>query len=175
MAAPTKSLGNMQVVQYAVKWKTETIGWTEDVDPNGLKELTIDKKVGEIGDAVLDRVHVGVQGSIKMVLREVVTERLRQLMPWAAATGSFALRPTTHVFSEYANAGLLVLHPRHLADNVTTDDITLLKAFPIPSLPKTDSKGFAIIDCMFNIYMDQDALSTNPPTYVMGYRGPAPT
>jgi hypothetical protein len=175
MPAPVKALGNMRVITYEAVWKTETIGWLSDVDVSGIQNVVIEQKVGELADVVIDRVHRGVQGTIKTTLHEVITERIRQLMPWAAATGAFAANPTADLYSEYVAAGPLILHPRHLAANVTTDDITFVKAFPRLVMPKSMNNNYATMEVTWNIYMDQTALATTPPTYVAWYRGPAPT
>ncbi len=165
----------MLILTFDVKWKTETIGWVKDVDFSSLQRVVVEKKVGEIADVAIDRVHRGIQGTVKTVLHECSTERLRQMCPWAAATGSFALSPTAEQYSEYTAAGPLLFHPRHLAANVVTDDITFIRAFPKLVLPKADNKDYGMVEVEWNVYMDQAGLVATPPTYTAWWRGTPPT
>ncbi len=175
MAAPAKAASNMDARTYEVKWKTVTIGFTKDVDPSGLKPLERDKRIAELNDLLIDKEIYGMEGSIKMVLHEVVQGRIRQLMPWAADDSNpFSINPTsTDGLSMYANAGLLTLHPK--GDGGTTNDINILKAFPKTSLPKSaGGKNWREISVEWEIFPDQTALVAGSPTVNYGYIGVAP-
>lgn len=172
-AATVPDIGNMDGLQYSVSWKGTSIGWTKDVDPSDLKPKAYDRKIGELNNVVIDRIRKGgLEGSIKMTLHEVKVDRLRQLMPHAGSTGAFTLAPTAEVYSEYDNSGPLILHPRTASS--TADDITILHAFPIVSLPKNAGDEDREIAVEWNMFPDRTALTAGTPTIVYGYMGPPP-
>jgi hypothetical protein len=173
MAAPAKRMTAMDARSLIPTWKTETLGWTKDVDPSGLELLTRDKIIGELDDIVIDKEIYGVQGVVRMTLHEVDSERMRQLCPWAAATGAFSIAPTTGAYSMYANAGPLVLHPKGVSG--TAQDQAFAKAFPMFKLPKgAGAKVWRELPVDFWVFMDQDALVDAVPTAVAAYVGPLP-
>jgi hypothetical protein len=175
MPAPAKNLATMSARAWEIKWKTETIGWTKDCDPSGIKLLEREKRVGELNDILIDIETYGLEGAIKMTLHEVDAERIRQLMPWAAATGGFQLAPTAvDGDSQYARAGLLTMHPK--GDAGVTNDINILKAFPKVSLPKGGGgKVWKELQIEWTFFPDQAALVATTPTIVYGYIGATPT
>jgi hypothetical protein len=166
---PAENTAHMDLTGYEVKWKTLTVGLIKDVDPTGLKPKKKEKKIGKIGDIVIDRVSIGMDGSIKMTLHQVNKTVIQQLCPWWTS-GSVALTPATKYHSEYANAGELRLHP--LNSGATDEDIVLLKAFPIWGPPKGDGENWREITVEWNIYPDQTAALAG--TVVYGYYGDPP-
>jgi hypothetical protein len=160
--AATNNLAEMDIFTYAVFWKATTVGYIKDVDPSGLSAIVKEKKVGNFYDQVIDRVHVGVTGSVKTVLHQVKAETIKQLCPWWT-TGPIPLAAPTIGFSEYANAGILRLHPFGVADATVTDDITYLKAFPIFTPPKA-SGDWRELEVTWNIYPDQTDLAAGSLT-----------
>ena len=174
-AATTPDLSKIDGAQYAVSWKGVSIGWTKDVDPSGLKPKAYERKIGELNNIVIDRIRKGgLEGAVKTTLHEVNADRLREMMPWAAATGGFALNPSAEYYSEYANSGILLLHPRTLPTATVTDDITILHAFPTVMLPKNAGDDDREVEIEWNILPDQAALIASPPTIVYGYIGATP-
>lgn len=173
MPVPTKGKANTDGFQYEVSWKGDTIGWIKDADPSGLKPRSVEQRIGELNDILID-VHLrgGIDGTVKMTLHEVKAERIRQLMPWAAATGSFPISPSSTSFSCYDASGELRLHPIGAAD--TADDLVFLKAFPMISLPKNAGNSQRELPAEFLIFPDHTALTDTVSTNSYGYVGDPP-
>jgi hypothetical protein len=163
--AASKNLDEMDLFTFEVFWKSTTLGYVKEVDPSGLTALIKEKKVGNFHEQVIDRVHLGVQGSIKTIVHQVKAETVKQLCPWWTS-GPVPLAAPTIGFSEYANAGALRLHPFGVADLTVTDDINYLKAFPIFTPPKA-SGDWREIEITWNIYPDmtQRAAGSNVTHY----------
>lgn len=174
MPAPVKSATNMDAMVYEVIWKAETIGFTKEVDPTGLKLLKREKRIGELNDLLIDEEIYGLEGTIKIVLHEVKEGRIRQLMPWAGSTGAFAINPTVVAgTSKYGLAQILRLHPK--GDAGVTNDIALLKTFPNVTLPKNGGgQVWRELLVEFDVFPDQTALTASTPTVVYGYVGEPP-
>lgn len=173
-AATVKDFANLDGFQYEATWKGVSIGWCKDVDPTSIKEKIFERKIGELNNLVIDRIRKGgVEGMPKIVLHEVKVDRIRQLKAWAGSTGAFTISPTAEYYSEYANSGPLILHPRGVSG--TADDITFLKAFPITELPKSAGDDDRELPTEWAIFPDRAALTdAGGTTIVYGYHGPAP-
>ncbi|HEX8342226.1 MAG TPA: hypothetical protein VF624_15085 [Tepidisphaeraceae bacterium] len=172
--AATKTIAQKVIRKYALTWDGATLGWVQDVDPSGLKIKTVEKKIGEIGEVIVDHLIVGMEGTIKAVLEQCKLPVLREAIPWAAATGSIPLVPATQYDSCYARAKILNLHPEDAGDDLT-EDINLLKAYPIVTLPKSGAGSeFANVPIEFMPYPDQAQLVATPRVMVYGYIGPIP-
>lgn len=175
MAGPAKRMSAMDARVYEVTWGGETVGWAKDVDPSGLKFLEREKRIGELDDQLVDVEIYGIEGPIKMTLHEVDVDRIRQLMPWAAASGAFPLAPTSPSgYSMYANAKPLILHPKGVSG--TASDFQFAHAFPVVTLPKSaGGKNWRELPVEFRIFIDQEALTEVAPTISGHYHGALPT
>jgi len=173
--AMTKDASKMRISGYAVTFKGDSLGWMQDVDPSGIKVLKVDKLLPEIGNIVVDKVIIGMDGTIKTVLQQVDIAALRAVIPWAPTSGSIPLVPSTQYQSDYSYAGALVLHPRAVADD--SEDITFVKAVPMfPKLPKSsDGKTWNTLEVEWTPFPDQTVLIADTPVLSYGYIGPAPT
>lgn len=162
-----KDLSEMDIFTFEVFWKGTTLGYIKDVDPSGLSALTKEKKVGNFYDQVIDRVHIGVAGSVKTVLHQVKAATFQALCPWWSS-GPLPLSAGTIGFSEYANAGILRFHPFGVADLTVTDDINYVKAFPVFTPPKA-AGDWRELEVTWNIYPDQTELAAgNLVTHYFG-------
>lgn len=168
---PAENAAQMDLLPYEVKWKTLTLGFCKDVDPTNLRVKTVEKKIGKAGDVVLDRVVIGMEGTIRVVLHQVNKTTIQQLCPWWSS-GSVALVPATRYYSQYDNAGELRLHP--VGNAGTDEDVVLLKAFPVLVMPKGDGINWREVQTEWNAYPDQTSLLTSN-TLVYGYYGNTPT
>lgn len=172
-AATTKDLANLDGFNYEVTWKGTSIGWVKDVDLSGLQPKMFERKIGELNNITIDRVHKGgLEGTLKTTLHEVKVDRIRQLKTWAASTGAFTVSPSAEYFAEYANAGPLIFHPR--GASTTADDVTFLHAYPKTDLPTFAGEEDRVMSVEWNVYPDRTALIATPSTIVYGYHGPAP-
>lgn len=167
---PAENAAQMDLLNYTATWKGSTLGLVKDVDPSGLKLKTVQKKIGKVGDVVLDEVVIGMEGTLKITLHQINRTVIQQLRPYWTS-GSVALTPSARFYSFYANSGALVLHPVGVAG--TDEDITLLRAFPQFMLPKGDGTNWREVPTEWTLFPDQTELLTNN-ILVYGYYGAAP-
>lgn len=170
MGANTDSLAAMDLFTFKVFWKGTTLGFVKEVDPTGLKPISKEKKVGNFGEAVIDRIRMGVTGSIKTTLHQVKAAVIKDLCAWWTS-GPVPLTPSALHFSEYDNAGALRLHPFGIADETVTDDLTYVKAFPVFTPPKAGG-DWREIEVEWNIYPDQTQLASG--LWITHYHGALP-
>jgi hypothetical protein len=171
---PAKSLADMDIQGYDVSWNAADLGWVEDVDPTGLKIITVEQKIKALGGIKVDGVIVGLEGTIKLKLLQPKAASMRQVWPGAAPTGPVPLMPGTGSTRQYALAQKLIIHPRHLPADDKSEDIILLKAFPLTKLPKGDGEEWRSIDLEFEPFPDQALLQATTPSVVYGYYGGEP-
>lgn len=173
MADHAASLGEFKIPKYKVFWGGDLIGFTEDIDLTGVSEKWLDKKVGELGDIVVDKVYLGAEGTVKLMSPQFDSDLIRKLKPFAAATGAFKLHPEQQFYSAYANSAELRFHPRELNDTLTTEDIIYDHAFPIVKLPKLNegSDNYGKLEVEFTIFPDQTAATAATPTLDYGSWG----
>ena len=171
MPAPAKSAVNMDLLTYEVLWNAESIGWVEDVDPTKIQWVEVEQKIGELGGIVVDQRFMGLQGVLSTMLHEVSKERQRQLMPWAASTGTILGTPSAQGYSKYAASKILRFHPKGISDDSL--DLVFPKAFPNLKLPSSGGSKFRSMGCDWNSYPDQSTLVAGTMTYF--YIGAAPT
>jgi hypothetical protein len=152
-----------------VTWNSVAIGAVDEVDPTGLMIKLDEIKVGSMGDTVLGRRIIGLEGVIKVQMREIVVANLQALMPWWSS-GAIALNPAANNVDVYTYAELLNLHPQEEGAS-TALDINLLKVFPkIPVGWKRDGNNNELISIEFEPYPDRDQF----PLKVYGYVGAVP-
>lgn len=168
---PAENAAQMDLVGYSLSWKTLTLGLVKDADPTGFKLKEAEKKIGKAGDIVVDRVVIGMEGTLKITLHQVNKTVIQQLCPWWTS-GTVPLVPSTRYYSHYANAGALIMHPEN-AGVSTDEDITLVKAFPRLILPKGDGIAWREVQTEWEIYPDQTQLLTSN-LLVYGYYGAPP-
>jgi hypothetical protein len=167
------NLAKVDLFTYEVLWNSNKLGYVKDINPQSLAPLTKSKTVGQLGPIVLDRVHLGMENpTISMTLQQASVELIRDLMPWAGESGAFELSPKDAYFSEYAHAQNLTLHPYGVDPSTVTDDVVLLKAFPLIKLwnLNAEQQNWRELPATFNCYMDQSKL----PDRVWGYYGGLP-
>lgn len=163
---PTLSIAEKDILNYDCSWKATTLGYVKEVDPTGFKLMTKDVMVGKWGEVVVDKIVIGMAGSIKTTLEQVKVATVKQLCPWWTS-GTVPLMPATRHQSLYALAGQLILHP--VGDGTTDNDFTFPKAFPIWAPAKADGKEYRVIEVEWLIFPDQSVLgSTNVPSYGTG-------
>lgn len=151
---PAENAANMDFDNYTALWKTVSLGLVKEVDASGLKLIKREKKVGKVG-VKIDDVVAGFEGTIKTVLHQVDKTVWQQLCPWWTS-GTVAAVPPTRGYSQYANAGLLRLHPVTAAD--ATHDLCFTKAFPNVVAAKGDGENWRELVVEWDVYMDQTAL-----------------
>lgn len=172
--AQTKDPSKIDFRGYDLTFKGVTMGWMNDVDPSALKLVMADKKIGALGDILIDQVVIGLTGTVKTEMAQTDLVSLRAATPWAPSSGSIPLTPGSQYQSLYAYAGVLVIHPRGVSD--TSEDITLLKAVPLPSWIKmSDGKKQRGLAVEWSIFPDQAQLVADSPVLAYGYIGPAPS
>lgn len=170
----TKDITKVDYRGYSVTLGGVTIGWVNDVDPSALKLITTELKIGEIGDIPLDDVVIGLAGMIKVIMAQTDLASLRTATPWAPSSGSIPLTPSTQYQPLYSYAKPLVIHPRGVSD--TSEDLTLLKAVPLPSwIRMSDGKKQRDLPVDFKIYPDRTQLVADTSVLAYGYIGPAPS
>lgn len=173
MAAPAKGFTLQRAAPWEVMWGTETVGFTEDVDPSGIVVLEREKRIQELEDMLVDIEAYGMEGVVSMNLNDVGVERLRQMCPWAGSTGAFSLTPPTAGYSYYNASKLLTLHPRGVSG--TASDQTYGHAFPrVKHAKGGGAKNWQKLSVIFVIFADHTALVDTTPTVVGGYAGPTP-
>lgn len=154
---PNENAGNMDLLNYQVLWKTTTLGLVKDVDAGSFQLIKRAKVVGKVG-VKIDDVIAGFEGMIRTTLHQVDKTVWQQVCPWWSS-GTVAMAPPTRLYSQYANAGLLRLHPVGLGD--ATNDICFTKAFPNIKVAKGDGINWRELVVEWDIYMDQTELLTN--------------
>jgi hypothetical protein len=147
----------------------------KNVDLSALKPKFIEKKIEELGDVKIDDLLVGMDGVVKISLKQVKIATMRQLILQAPGNGSIPGIPTTQYQSMYALAGLLNIHPTDMGSD-TSEDFNIVKAAPVLTLPKsTEGKNTQDLDCDWMIYPDQTQFIASPPVLVYYYVGPVPS
>lgn len=170
---PAKSFATIRPCEYAVLWKTLTVGWIKNVDMSKLEPLLIPKKVEEIGDLVIDELYAGITGVISSMIKQRDLASIRQLMLDAPGSGSIPLFGTEQYKSMYSLSGLLTIHPTHMAD--ATEDLNILHAVPIIKMPaSTEGKNTQDIAVDWRLYPDHTELAETPPVLLYGYVGAVP-
>ena len=129
-------LSRTKVSDYDVKWGSYSLGFVDKVSPD-LKLVTKVIKVGTLGDIMIGERIIGLQGGVKVEVRELDAGTLNALMPWSATAGSatpgtsstsIALVPAAFHTDLYDYAKQLTLHPTHLPASDVSQDMVLLKA-----------------------------------------------
>jgi len=144
-----------------VKFNGNFIGWCNEVDPTGLKLVLKEKRVPALGNIVVGHWSLGLEGVLKIVFQEVVLD-LGQKLAWGWTTGNVPLTPTAYL-DLYTVAKALILHPRELADNVTTHDRNFLKAVALnPFLIRRDGIKGDEWPQEFFVYPNLADLTTGP-------------
>lgn len=168
---PAENAAQMDLLNYSVSWKGNTLGLVKDVDLTALKPQLVEKKIGKMGDVVLDEVVIGMQGTLKLTLHQVNKTTIQQLCPWWSS-GSVALISSARFYSRYANSGVLLLHPVGVSG--TDEDVNLVKAFPTLIIPKGDGIIWREVQTEWMCFPDQtEALTNNLLVY--GYYGAPPS
>lgn len=171
----SKDITQMDMSGYAVFFNGVTLGWSKEVDPGGLKIQTVDKKIGELNNAVVGKVVIGLEGSIKTVLHQVSRDILLQVMPWTAGVVGDGSRLIAPALGDdlYDFADVLRIHPRQ-AGSSTAQDMNFIKAVPLIKLPKSGSGDFREVEVEWTVFPDQAALIADPSIMVYGYLGAVP-
>lgn len=169
-----KDATKIKPCEYSVKWNDVSIGYSKSVDLSGLKPKFIEKKIEEIGDIKIDDLYVGLEGTIKTVLKQVSEAQYRQLMMAAPGTGSIPGFPTEQYKSMYSLAKVLNFHPTHMGATLT-EDFNVLLAVPVLVLPKsTEGKQTMDLEVNWMVYPDQTSLLAEPPVLNYFYIGEIP-
>jgi hypothetical protein len=149
---------------YQVLWKATSpidLGLVDEVDPSGIKMIFDPITTGSTGkkNKLGDR-FVGIEGMIKIQLRQLNLNNYESLMPWAS-TAPYALSPLLNA-DMYTFADQLTLHPVDML-TATTEDIIFTSACPITlPLPKRDGAKDDVWEMMFAIYPNRTTMSTTP-------------
>lgn len=172
-------LNRLQVSDYDVTWGSYNVGFVDKVTPKlalKLKEI----KVGTLGDIVIGKRIIGLEGTIEVECREIDVVAINGLMPWSGGAGnaspstsgaSVPLVPAIYHKDLYDYALPLKLHPTHMGTN-TTQDLNLLKAVPHMSyLGDRDGVGDNKVMLEFEFFPDRTALTGTPPTPSYGTIG----
>src|SRR4051812_28460235 len=123
------NLANTRRANWDVKWNAADLGYVDDVHPD-LQLMFEPIKVGSIGAAILGQRFTGLEGLIKIQLREVTRATLEKLMPWAAGGGA-AIDISPPINTDlYIYSQVLLLHPTDMGVT-TSQDLNLLKTVPI--------------------------------------------
>jgi hypothetical protein len=169
----------LQVSDYDVTWGSYALGSVDKVTPKltlKLKEI----KVGTLGDVVIGKRIIGLEGTVEVECREIDIVAIKGLMPWSAAAGNASpgtsvvqipLVPALFHKDLYDYALALKLHPTHMGADVSTD-MNLLKAVPHMSyLGERDGVGDNKVLLEFEFFPDRGSLSGTPPTLSYGTIG----
>lgn len=162
---------------YQVTWATSPtptdFGFVDAVDP--ALDLKLDPiTTGTTGKLILGWRVVGLEGTIKMQMRQTTLANFKVVMPWYVS-GSVPLVPPTPNVDLYTYAAQLQLHPVDLAAATVTEDVYMLKAVPMQSFKlKRDGKGDDIYEVSWGFFPDRTKLALDPPQVVYGYIGTPP-
>jgi hypothetical protein len=169
-----RDFAKMDARNYQVKFGTIDLGWCQDVQPQNWDYLTLEKTVGQYGQIVLDRVHLGLnpQISVAVVLQEVDPTIVQDLSPWWTS-GPATIGPATPYYSEYDNSEKFTLHPELVSG--TAEDVVMLHAFPVIQISRANAaqQGWRNIPATFRFYPDRTLLAAG--SRVWGYFGGEPT
>ncbi|MGN6724301.1 MAG: hypothetical protein ACTHLZ_00135 [Tepidisphaeraceae bacterium] len=154
----TNDVTKVDLYTFSVTWKTLNLGFIKEVDPTNILPIRKEKKIGNLGDMVVDRVWRGLQGTIKTTHHQCDKSMIQAVAPWWT-TGTIPGIPSALNFSEYENSGLLTLHPFELPPDNTDYDLNFPKAFPVFKLPKTGG-DWREIDVEWSVYADLTQLSS---------------
>jgi hypothetical protein len=129
MAEQRRDLANTRRTNWAVKWNGTDIGYVDKVDPSALKLGMDPIQVGTIGKAALGVRFTGLEGTVKVQVRECTLLQLQTVIPWYTAGATFPFTPPINK-DLYDYAKELLLHPEDKGATVT-EDVHLLKTVPI--------------------------------------------
>lgn len=163
-----RDVANTRRTNWKVTWNSKDLGYVDKVDPSALKLALDPINIGTIGKASLGSRFVGMEGTVKVQIREVTLAQLQQVIPWYSPGATFALTPTVNK-DVYDYAAALVLHPEDKGA-VVTEDVTLLKAVPITvvNLARDGTKD-DLWEVEFAVFPDRASL----PSLVYGRVGAA--
>jgi hypothetical protein len=177
-------LSRTGVSDYDVTWGAYVFGAVDKVDPSGMKIKTKPIKVGTLGDIMIGERIIGLEGTLKIEIREVDQVTLKALVPWAATAGqatpgsaavSIPIIPATFHKDRYDYALPLKLHPTHLASSDTSQDMVLLKAVGnFVYLGDRDGVKDNALAAEFMFFPNRSDLTASPPLVNYGYYGVAP-
>jgi hypothetical protein len=142
-----------------IKFNGAWIGWCKEVDPTNLKLILKEIRVPVLGNIVVDHVVLGIEGLLNLDLQEPVLD-LAQKLAWGWTSGNVPLSPRGGT-RLYPVAKAMIIHPRELADSVTTHDRNFLKAVALcPWLLKRDGEQVDHWPQQFFIYPNMADLAT---------------
>ena len=161
---------------YDVTWNSIFLGSTDKVDP-ALKLMLEPIKVGSMGKAILGHRIVGLEGDLKIELREIDLTLMTAIqpfganttgvnIPWGTNNGSLLLSPAAINVDTYTLSHLLKLHPTDVANGI--EDINLAFAFPTWTPMNRNGEKFDLVLANFIFYPDRAQL----PNKYYGYIGP---
>ena len=157
-----------------VTWNSVALGSVDKVTPD-LKLITKPIKVGTLGDIVVGERIIGLDGTVKVELREIDNTQLAALTPWQVSGQAIPMIPTGYHVDLYSYAQLLTLHPTWATDTKT--DLNFTKAVPrIINPGEKDGVKDDIIIVEFSFYPDRGSsgLAATPPVVTYGTIGTAP-
>jgi hypothetical protein len=150
-------LSRTRLTDWDVTWGTYSLGYVDKVTPD-LKIKTMPLKVGTLGDIEVGHRIIGLEGSIKVEVREIDFVMQRSLTPWGGTSGTVVNLMPTLPADLYDYAKALLLHPHDKGSDVS-EDVHLLKTVP-KIIPATERDGmkYDVWTIEFQVFFDRAQL-----------------